>query len=192
MSESTLFSIVLAAGESSRFGSSKQLAKIDGSTLVARAMRNAEAICGRASLLVAGRDWQDVAAACRPLQGFIVVNEGYAGGMASSIKAGVAAVSNVADGILVILADQPLVTPEHLAALVAAWRQTPGTIVASAYAGTSGPPLVFPRDFFGDLMSLNGDRGAKSIIDRNSDRLLTIEFEPAAVDIDRPADLEIL
>jgi molybdenum cofactor cytidylyltransferase len=192
MSEYTLFSIVLAAGASSRFGAAKQLAVVDGATLVTRAVRMAETICGRNSVLVAGRDWQDVAAACEPLCGFLVVNEDYADGMAGSLKAGVGAVAGAADAILLMLADQPLVTTAHLRALVEAWQASPANIVASFYAGTAGPPVIFPREFFGDLMLISGDRGARAVLDANTSRVQTIKFEPAGVDIDRPGDLAAL
>jgi molybdenum cofactor cytidylyltransferase len=192
MNPEDLFAIVLAAGSSSRFGSTKQLAGIDGETLVSRAVRLAEGACGNRVVLVTGNDRARVAAACAPVAGFITVNTAFESGLSTSIRAGIEAVAEVADAAMLTLADQPLVKVEHLLALVAAWRRTPGAIVASAYADTVGPPVVFPRDLFPALMSLDGDRGAKPVIDAHPEIVEVIRCESAAVDIDRPQDLQPL
>ena len=192
MTEPTLFAVVLAAGESRRFGATKQLAPHAGRPLVAHAISAAEAVCGRHTLLVTGNEWRNVAAAGGELQGFLVVNPAFREGLSSSIRAGVACLSGVADGVLLMLADQPLVTSEHLAALVYRWRGSTDSIVASAYAGSFGPPVIFPRALFAELGQLRGDRGAKSVIDRHGDRLISVDCPDAAIDIDRPGDLENL
>lgn len=184
-----LFAIVLAAGASSRFGATKQLARVGGETMVLRAVRSAEAVCAAQTVLVTGKDWREVAAACEPLQGFMARNTEFRDGLSSSIRAGIGSVREVAAAVLLVLADQPLVTPGHLHNLAQAWRLAPERIVASGYAGISGPPVIFPRDLFAPLMSLHGDRGARKVIEANRDRLTVIDFPPAATDIDRPADL---
>jgi len=189
MSVNSLYAVVLAAGEASRFGSTKQLADFAGEPLAARAIRTAEIVCGSRSLLVTGNDWYKVSAACEPLQGFMILNPRFADGLASSLAQGVRSVCDVADGMLLMLADQPLITTEHLKSLVKAWHSNPDSICASAYADTVGPPVIFPRRCFSDLMELRGDRGAKAVIDGNRDKVVTIQFEDAAVDIDRPDDL---
>jgi CTP:molybdopterin cytidylyltransferase MocA len=189
MTEDSLYAIVLAAGEASRFGSTKQLAKFAGQPLVARAIRTAETVCGPRSLLIVGNDWPGVTAACHPLQGFMAVNPDFRNGMASSIKMAVRSVSEVAKAVLLLLADQPLVTASHLEVLANAWRASPDSICASAYAETVGPPVIFPARCFPELMELKGDRGARRVIDRNRDNMIAIRLEEAAVDIDRPDDL---
>lgn len=189
MSGHELFAIVLAAGKASRFGATKQLAIIEGTTLVARAIRRAESVCGDRSVLVTGMDWQAVAAASEPLCGYLVVNSEYEDGISGSLKAGIAAVSAAAGAVLLMLADQPLVTTTHLRNLVATWHKSPDSIIASAYSTTTGPPVIFPRAYFSELLSVDGDRGAKSVLDANSDRLLVVEFEAASIDIDHPDDL---
>ena len=174
MSGHALFAIVLAAGKASRFGATKQLAKIDGTSLVARAIRNAESVCGDRSVLVAGMDWQAVAAASAPLRGYLVINSEYADGISGSLKAGIAAVCPAA---------------EHLRDLIAEWHASPDSIIASAYSATTGPPVIFPRRYFPELLSVDGDRGAKSVLDANSDQVLAVDFEAASIDIDHPDDL---
>jgi molybdenum cofactor cytidylyltransferase len=190
MSVNSLYAVVLAAGEASRFGSTKQLAKFAGEPLAARAIRTVESVCGSRSLLVTGNDWRKVSATCEPLQGFMILNPRFEEGLASSLAQGVRSVCGVADGVLLMLADQPLITTEHLESLARTWDSSPESICASSYAGTIGPPVIFPSRYFPDLMELRGDRGAKTVIDMNRDQVVTIQFEDAAVDIDCPDDLD--
>ena len=189
MSQSAIFAVVLAAGASTRFGRTKQLEEYEGQSLAAGAVRKAESVCGERSVLVTGKDWQEVAASCEPLAGYFVINDSYEQGLSSSISCGVRSVAESADAILLMLCDLPLVTVEHLEKLVTAWTEAPYSIVASEFEDTLGPPIVFPKGDFETLMQLSGDRGARPIIDANGDRVLAIACEEAAFDIDRPEDL---
>lgn len=190
MADPALFAIVLAAGESRRFGSTKQLAPHGGRTLVAHAMSEAESVCGRHSILVAGNEWQNVFTACGKLQGFLVLNTTFRDGMSTSIRSGIDSVTHTADAVLLMLADQPLVTRTHLQALIGHWRESSESIIASAFADTQGPPVIFPRSRFAELKNLTGDRGARSVIDANIDDVISVAYAGAAKDIDRPEDLE--
>ena len=192
MESRNLFAILLAAGSSRRFGSTKQLAEIDGVALVARAARLCESVCAERSVLVLGNDWIRVHDACKPILGFIAVNPNFETGIASSIRVGVSAARENADGILLMLADQPQVNEFHLRALEASWRASPHRIVASEYADTFGPPIIFPKQDFAALCNLHGDTGAKSILLDNPNRLQTIPCEDAAIDIDVSEDLQRL
>jgi molybdenum cofactor cytidylyltransferase len=189
MSGNAIFAIVLAAGASTRFGRTKQLEQFEGLPLAAGAVRKAEAVCGERTVLVTGKDWKEVASACKPLAGFFVINNDYEQGLATSIACGVRAVAESADGILLMLADLPLVTTEHLGNLVKSWTESPQSIVASAFEDSLGPPVVFPRTDFEALLALRGDHGARPVIDANRDRVRAIACEEAAFDIDRPEDL---
>ena len=191
-SDYRIFALVLAAGRGSRFGATKQLVEIDGQTLVARAARLARRVCGDRSVLVTGHDWQAVADAAEDACRFLVVNEIHERGLGTSIAAGVSAVRHAADAILLLLADQPLITGEHLEALRGYWSGNPREILASNYAGTRGPPVILPRDTFDDLVRLDGDRGANRLFEDRRFVVETVPFEPAAADVDTPADLESL
>ena len=190
--DKVLFAIVLAAGESKRFGSTKQLAKYNDQALVTNAVRISERVCNERSILVTGHDWKKVTHQCGPLKGFFVLNSNFRAGIATSICAGIESIPAVADAALILLADQPLITIEHLNKLKSVWLECPTTIVPTSYANTTGPPTIFPRSYFSRLATLEGDHGAKEVINNPNNRVELINFEKAAIDIDRLEDLEPL
>ena len=181
---------VLAAGRSTRFGAAKQLALWDGKPLVRHVLDQVEGVPGCDCLLVVGHERRAVLDAAMPLSGFVVVNDAYDKGIGSSIAAAVRAARHAADAVVVVLADQPLVTTAQLAALVDSWPAEPDVIVASAYADTMGPPVLLPSGTFVDLLSLDDDRGARSVLRDERYRVQSIRCDAAAFDIDSPADLE--
>ena len=143
-------------------------------------------------MLVTGHDRVAVAAACEPLAGFMLFNPEYRLGLSSSLAAGVRAISDISDAVLVMLADQPKVSVEHLSTLAATWFASSDSIVASGYADTAGPPVIFPQRFYAALLSMEGDRGAKGVIADNAEHAIVVECADAAIDIDHPRDLEKL
>ncbi len=190
MNSQHLFAVVLAAGSAKRFGSSKQLAPFAGEPMVRRAVRCAERICGARTLIVLGKDWRRVHEACAPLRGFLIRNEAHETGMAGSIAAGVRATAGAADAVLLMLCDQPLVTEDNLRDLVNAWGQSKTTIACSVHDGVAGPPAVFPARYFAELMALEGDRGARGLLDKYAAHVNKVPC--AAADIDTPEDLHAL
>ncbi len=192
MSTPRLFAVVLAAGNASRFGSTKQLAEYRGRPLVQLAVRRAERVCGADSILVVGADWRRVHEACAPLKGFLVMNDAHEAGMSSSIAAGVRAVATTADAILLLLADQPLVTSDDLTRLIDAWGGSATSIVCSSHAGVIGPPVIFPSRYFGELTAQSGDKGAREVLERHADEVVRVPCAAAAVDVDSPRDLDAL
>jgi molybdenum cofactor cytidylyltransferase len=188
----TVFIAVLAAGGSNRFGRSKQLEDFEGRPLVRRAAGLARAVCGERNVVVVGHESTTVVAAAGNAPRYLVVNERYEEGLGGSIALAAKSLSHVADAVLLLFVDQPLITARHLRALIDAWSGADSEIVATAFSGTVGPPVLFPRGTFEALGKLSGDKGAKSVLEDPQFELRTIPFEDAAVDIDTPADLENL
>ena len=187
--DSQVFAVVLAAGSGSRFGATKQLAKFRQGSLVTNACRLAEAVCGPRTLLVTGADHLAILAEQPQGSGFIVHNEEFASGLASSIACGIKAVAPIADYALLLLADQPLITAEHLDELINAAKSHSNAIAATAFGNNVGPPVIFPQDCFTELMQLQGDQGARQLLQKHSGRVQTLRFDDASIDIDRPQDL---
>jgi molybdenum cofactor cytidylyltransferase len=183
--------ILLAAGGSQRFGADKQSTLLGEEPMLTRAAR---------LLLDAGFIMPIVvlgprAAEHRPLLAGlplrIVENPAAPSGMASSLVVALDAAGD-AEAVVVTVCDQPAVTAEHLQALVAAWRKTGSSIVASSYAGTRGVPALFAATHFAELRQLRGDRGAGPLLARHSGSVHAIPLAGGEVDIDTPADLDRL
>ena len=183
--------VILAAGKASRFGSPKPLAILDGQSLLARAIATLQDTLHRQPLVVLGHEWQRVAADLSD-KSYFVLNEAYADGMASSIAAAARAASGRADALLVTLCDQPLISSEHLNAMLQAHSGAADDIVATGYGDAIGPPVLFGRASFAKLQALDGENGAKSVLQDPGFSLQVIHNAAAAVDIDTQADLSAL
>ena len=184
-----LHAIILAAGASSRFGSPKQLVRFKGHTLLARVIARATEILGPAVSVVLGAHAAEITANMPLINASVLINRDWQEGIASSIRAAVQRLPGACDGVLMLLADQPLVAADALQRLAAAWRRQPTHIVASRYGDVTGVPAIFPRRFFADLLALRGDQGARVLMHRYADYVLALEHADAAIDIDYPEDL---
>jgi molybdenum cofactor cytidylyltransferase len=184
-----LHAIVLAAGSSSRFGSPKQLVRVDGRPLLHAAVSRAVEVAGHSVSVVLGAHAAELAPLLSHTPASIVINRDWSEGMASSIRAGVSRLPGSCGGVMLILADQAAVTAEDLRRLATTWRRQTEYIVAAQYGSTVGAPAVFPASNFRDLAELRGDRGAQSLFKRNPDRVIRVRMDSAAIDIDTPEDL---
>jgi molybdenum cofactor cytidylyltransferase len=189
MNEESLHVIVLAAGASTRFGSPKQLVRLNGRPLLHLAVSRAVEIAGQAVTVVLGANAAELAPLLRHTPAAIVINRDWPEGMGSSVRTGIAHVPAAADAVMLLLADQPAVTAEDLRRLVGTWRRQPLCMVAAHYAGTAGVPAIFPREDFAALGALRGDAGARALLKRGGDRLIRVPLQSAGIDIDTPEDL---
>lgn len=183
--------ILLAAGGSTRFGSPKQLAIYQGKSLIRRAAETLLNSGCDPNVAVLGAEIEGSAKQLEDLPIIICVNENWQSGMSSSIKAGLEHLLPLEpdlDAVLITLCDQPHVTFESLALLLAEFQSISIPIIAAKYNETIGVPAVFSRELFGQLLHLEGDKGARSLIRSRTD-LDTIEIDAAAIDIDRLADI---
>lgn len=189
MAGSNIYAVVLAAGASRRFGATKLLQPWKDRPLLQHALAAAQEACPSRVCLVVGHDGAAVSDAAGGLADRIAHNPDFAQGLGSSIACGVRACSGVADAVILVLADQPLLTPSHLATIVANWPGKTDAIVATEFGNTKGPPVLFGRDYFAVLEKLSGDVGARQVLRDNAGAVSLVRFDAAAVDIDTPADL---
>jgi molybdenum cofactor cytidylyltransferase len=175
--------IVLAAGSGRRMGGPKALLTLEGETLLRRTARMAGLAGCRPILAVVG-DWEP--GALDPVV-TVVHNPMAAEGMASSIRAGIAALPPEADAVLLLTVDQPQVDDQLLRRLLALAAADPDRPAACTYGDTLGIPAVLPRRLFPELLALRGDRGAKAIVQREG--AAALPFPGGEADLDTPEDL---
>lgn len=184
--------IILAAGASTRLGQPKQLLEIDGESLLRRTVRlAAEAGCAPI-FTVLGFEGDRMRQELHDLEAQPVLNPDWQSGMASSLRSGIRAVMNETPEppkTLILLCDQPLLSAEILSGLLRASAEKRSLLTASSYAGRSGAPAVFDQQLYPDLLRIEGDQGARSIIQRYAAQTITIEFPGGVIDIDTPEDV---
>jgi len=189
-SKMNISALVLAAGESKRMvGQNKLLLPFAGKTIVACAV---DAIL-RANIaeviVVLGHEAAAIQNALseRPLR--FTFNADYNRGMASSIHAGLAAVSPSAQAVMITLADQPLIQSEELNFLIAEFSHATGkSIGVPAFNGQRGNPVIFDLRYRDEMLALQGDVGGKSILARHPEAVLEVAMPTASIleDADTP------
>jgi molybdenum cofactor cytidylyltransferase len=179
--------IVLAAGQSRRMGGpNKLLARFDGVPLVRRVVEQALASRAAPVIVVTGHQAEEVGRALEGLDVTIAHNPDYADGLATSLKTGLASVPERAGAVLVVLADMPGVTSDLLNRLIDAFERAPQpAVVLPTIAGKRGNPVLWPRDYFGELRDLSGDSGARHLLGRHEAAIVRVEAGAAAsLDVD--------
>ena len=177
--------MVLAAGQASRMAASgkhKLLATFGGVPLVRKSMSTVLRSQADGAVLVTGYRADDIERIVEGLDCRVIYNPDFATGMASSLKAGLAAVRAEADGILVMLADMPGIETDDLDRLIAAFRVEKGLVIVRAVCrGKRGNPVILPRSTFDAIAALEGEVGARPIIDNSGLRMIDIDVGEAAL-----------
>ncbi|CAG0981249.1 Nicotine blue oxidoreductase [Rhizobiaceae bacterium] len=184
-----VYAVVLAAGRSSRMGGpNKLLALFDGRPLVRVTTERAMASRAAGTVVVTGHQADRVAASLAGLGVSLAANPHFAEGLSSSLKAGVAALPADAAGALVVLGDMPGVSVRDLDRLIEAFRAAGGTaIVRATHRGKRGNPVVLPRALFAEVATLEGDTGARHLVEAEGATVIDVEIgEAAFVDVDTP------
>lgn len=186
--------VILAAGRSTRMGGpNKLLAELGGKSLVRIVTEQALASKASSVIVVTGHQADQVEKALHGLTVKFVRNPHFADGLASSVKAGIAAVPAEADGAVVCLGDMPLIDARLIDRLIETFAPDRGNLIAVPVSdGRRGNPVLWSRRFFGELMTLDGDIGARHLIARHGEAVaeVAVEGHGAFLDIDTPQALE--
>jgi molybdenum cofactor cytidylyltransferase len=183
--------VLLAAGGSRRLGTAKQLVRYRGRPLLLHAVTAARVTLPRAQLIVVvGSDALRLRLVLRRARcgARIVGNGRWHEGMATSLRAGLAAVPRTARAALVLLVDQPCVGAAAIERLVGAWRTRPSLPAAARYGERVGAPAVLPRRYWRAVKEVRGDQGARELL-RGAESPTLVDLPEAALDIDTRADL---
>jgi molybdenum cofactor cytidylyltransferase len=183
--------LVLAAGGSKRLGQSKQLLPYGSGTLLDHVLRTARScefdqllcvIGGEANAVRAGVDLEGVE---------VVENPKFGEGCSSSIAAALTAVDPGSEVLVLMLGDQPGVTAENVAALLAGRGEAP--LAACGYADGRGHPLAFSRRLFPELQTLHGDKAVWKLLDRYANEAVDVPIDgPIPPDVDTWEDYQAL
>jgi molybdenum cofactor cytidylyltransferase len=194
---------LLAAGQASRFGSPKQLAKYQGKTFIERRIALLDSIeCEPLIITGAHHTVINEYLASVSKDSYVVFNQNWQQGMSSSIKAAVNYCSEVrhcgedsaginSAGIMFITVDQIQLTQADIQSLIDRWHKDISSIVCAEYAGHRGVPAIFPKQYFPKLLELQDDKGARNLI-KSSANVKVVSLPNAELDIDTVKQLNEL
>jgi molybdenum cofactor cytidylyltransferase len=184
--------VVLAAGRSTRMGGpNKLLAEIGGRPLVRIAAEEALASGASPVIVVTGHQRPEIEKALGGLAVRLAHNPDFADGLATSLKAGIRALPPDVDAAIVCLGDMPCIDPNLMRQLMGAFAPERGMlVVVPTFAGKRGNPVLWSRRFFPDLMTIEGDVGARHLIGRYGEAVVEVPVAKGAlVDVDTPESL---
>ncbi len=185
--------IILAAGESSRLGSPKQLLVYSGATLLQHSIEAAQLSDAGSVIVVLGANAGLISKELKNTTVKVVINPEWKEGMASTIRCGLQTLVEMnpqVETAIFIVADQPFVTVGLLNNLMDVNRKERSSIVASKYDDTFGTPVLFSNRYFPELLELTGDVGAKSLVRKYLKETAFVHFPKGNIDIDTMEDYQ--
>lgn len=184
--------IILAAGSSSRMGGGrhKLLLPLDDRPVLAHVIDATIASIARPIILVLGHQADQVRTQIKPYTTspsiLLVENTDYLQGMSTSLRMGVqvlisdgyrkASTSYQVDSALIMLGDQPMITPQVIDMLIRTYRTTNRSIVAPLYNGKRGSPVLFDESLFPELIEVTGDEGGRTVLERHRQEVELVEM----------------
>ena len=184
--------VVLGAGESSRFGSPKQLLPFEDTTLLGQVVRNANASSLDRVVVVLGRAAGEVRASLDFGRAEVVENTAYGTGCASSLLAGLDAAGEECEALALLPGDQPGVLTQFIDRALSEWRRTRPWVSICSYRGSLGHPFIFSREAFGELRELHGDKAVWKLVEAYPERVRRVELDAELPpDVDTPEDYEL-
>ena len=184
----TLGCVILAAGNSTRFGDNKLLVEIDGKMMIERAL---EAIPEeRFSAVAVVTQYESIVHLAERYGYQAIVNRRPDLGISHSVMLGTNALKDTCDGILYQVADQPWLRCGSVSSMLDLFCENPERIVSMSSDGKRGNPCIFPEKYFDELCRLSGDRGGRAVIKQHEDDLILFEVSASELtDIDTPRDI---
>ncbi|MCP2028260.1 molybdenum cofactor cytidylyltransferase [Flavobacterium sp. HSC-32F16] len=183
--------IILAAGSSSRLGRPKQLLEYKESTLLKNTISEALKVHAAFVIVVMGANNEIIGKELNPAEIITCFNADWETGMASSIVKGLnelLLLNPDCKECILAVCDQPFVTNLVFENLISEYHKTGKGIIASSYSETLGTPVLFHKKYFDELLDLKGQEGAKKLIRKYAEDVISIPFEKGNIDIDTEED----
>ncbi|MCR4031932.1 MULTISPECIES: NTP transferase domain-containing protein [Flavobacterium] len=187
--------IILAAGNSSRLGRPKQLLKYKDSTLLKNTISEALKVEDSFLIVITGSNHDLIEKELNSPEILFSFNPEWENGMSSSIAKGIdelLLLNPDCEQCILAVCDQPFVTSSIFENLINEAIKTGKGIVASAYSETLGTPVLFQKKYFQELLDLNGQEGAKKLIKKYTEDVVSVSFEKGNIDIDTEEDYKTL
>lgn len=186
--------LILAAGASTRMGTPKQLLPWKDTTLLGNAIETAKVSLAEEVFVVLGANYKKIRLTASE-EIVLLNNPNWQNGLGTSIAAGVEHITRKMeslDAVLIMLVDQPLISADHLNRLIHSFQENDKYIVATNYGKRAGVPVVFGKKYFEALAKLDGDNGAKKLIDSNRDDTIVLDTGENLTDLDTKLEYERL
>lgn len=185
--------VLLAAGESTRFGNeNKLLSELDGTAIVRHAVRPLLAIELSPVLVIVGHEAIRVREALEGVPCRIIDNPDFSTGQSTSVSAAVDALPPDIDAAIFSLGDMPAIRSATIRALAESYLADKGDALAAAFEGTRGNPVLFDATHFAALRDTTGDRGGRELLLEGDNSALVETGDPGVLaDVDTPADLDL-
>jgi molybdenum cofactor cytidylyltransferase len=158
----------------------------DGRPLLWHTASNALILGPKEVILVTRPDLPELAVAVSDLKVRCISNYRYAEGLGTSLAAGIGVLHDDAEAALVMLGDEPYVNPLIIEAIMAAYEKERKPITMPLYGDRPGPPTLFAREIFSELLKLEGDTGGRQLAQKHPDRVCFVPFDEAI----RPKDID--
>jgi len=188
--------VVLAAGSSRRMGAENKLLKeIDGQAMVCRVVEAAKKSSAGMVIVVTGHQAAEIRSALKGMDVTFVHNAHFEEGLSTSVRAGIGHVPGDCSGALMVLGDMPSVSSDIMNTLIDTFNSHDATaICVPSNNGKRGNPMVWPREFFPDMLDLAGDTGARKLAERYNERVVEVDVKTEGIflDVDTLDDLDAI
>lgn len=186
--------LVLAAGKSSRMKSIKQLEKINNKTLLDITLEKAKQLSLKNIFCVLGANANKIRVSIKTDSIQFIENKNFEKGLSSSIVCGIDYFNKNQlkfDGVFILLADQPAIEISYLQSLINLFEKKSSKIIASNYGDFLGVPAIFSKQFFSELLLIEGDKGAKKFINSKKNDVITPKETSNFIDLDTKEELSL-
>ncbi|MDI6803544.1 MAG: nucleotidyltransferase family protein [Bacteroidota bacterium] len=188
----SIYGVILAAGESIRMGSPKALLQIKGKTFLQHLVATLRNAGLHEISVVLGHDSDKIIAQLPDLKIDFVINENYQKGQLSSIQVAIKSAPNDCDAIMICPIDRPLISSELIKKLIEAYSKTKPPIVVPIFDAKRGHPIIFSSSLFSELMRAPHDIGARAVVWAHHNEVIEVPTgeEGILINVDTPEIFE--